>query len=69
MTQKKLRLVRARLFAACPVRRGARYLDEECVATTATPAAMRTLRWRPNDPQLRHEVRPARCAPTARTRS
>ena len=31
MTQKKLRLVRARLFSACPVRRGARYLDEECM--------------------------------------
>jgi GDPmannose 4,6-dehydratase len=69
MTQKKLRLVRARLFAACPVRRGARYLDEECVATTATPAAMRTLRWRPDDPQLRHEVRPPRQIRFGSTRS
>lgn len=35
MTQKKLRLVRARLFGRCPVRRGALYLDRECSATRA----------------------------------
>jgi hypothetical protein len=35
MTEKKLRLVRARLFAACPVRRGARHLDDECAGLRA----------------------------------
>ena len=43
MTDKKLRLVRARLFAACPVRRGARYLDEECTGLRAP---------RPGDPAM-----------------
>jgi len=32
MTQKKLRLVRARLFGRCPVRRGAWYVDTECAS-------------------------------------
>lgn len=32
MTQKKLRLVTAKLFAACPVRRGAWYLENGCDA-------------------------------------
>jgi len=77
MTHKKLRLVRARLFAACPVRRGTRYLDEDCSVNSpldnaglaARPVAIQNLRWRPSDPRLRHSVRPARCAPTARART
>ena len=32
MTQKKLRLVRARLFGRCPVRLGAWHVDAGCTA-------------------------------------
>jgi hypothetical protein len=35
MTQKKLRLVGAKLFSACPVRRGSWYLEEGCLARQA----------------------------------
>lgn len=31
MTQKKLKMVSARLFAACPVRRGVWYLENGCL--------------------------------------
>lgn len=38
MTQKKLRLVTAKLFAACPVRRGSWYLENGCVVqSTRSP--------------------------------
>lgn len=45
MTQKKLRLVRAKLFSACPVRRGAWYLEEGCLGLRAPAQGWRAGRF------------------------
>jgi hypothetical protein len=55
MTQKKLKMVRARLFAACAVRRGSWYLENGCFAQHARTRLSR--HGSPCQQQPRREIR------------